>query len=223
MENLAKSLHILFIGDSVTDCGRDRNSATWSGHGNQLKLGDGYVFEISKLKPDWIITNMGISGNRTSDLIDRWDVDVLQQNYDLLSILIGVNDTWRAFDSNDPTSAVDFEQRYQKLIQSAIEKNKHGKIVLCTPFILPVIKVMQDWLPDLNEKINVIKELSKKYALPIVPFNNFFDDALSTYTMGELAEDGIHPTVLGHQLMAKWWLENLNQEHPEVFPQPSHT
>ena len=60
---------MLFIGDSITDCGR-RDRA--------VPLGDGYVSIFTELataryperKIEW--TNKGIGGNRTTHLVERW-------------------------------------------------------------------------------------------------------------------------------------------------------
>ena len=80
---------MLFIGDSITDCGR-RDRA--------VPLGDGYVSIFTELATaryperniDWV--NMGIGGNRTTHLKERWQTDVIDQRPDRLSIKIGIND-----------------------------------------------------------------------------------------------------------------------------------
>ncbi|CAB4829306.1 unannotated protein [freshwater metagenome] len=41
-----------------------------------------------------------------------------------------------------------------------------------------------------------------------MPFDTFFTAKAKELSMVALAEDGIHPTVLGHQLMADLWLES---------------
>ncbi|MGH3371016.1 MAG: GDSL-type esterase/lipase family protein, partial [Nocardioidaceae bacterium] len=100
---------VVLTGDSVTDCGRRT-----SGHG----LGNGYV---RQLRTDLggrapRIVNSGISGNRAADLVGRWQQDVLAHQPDLVSILVGINDTWRRYDKDDPSSAADYEASYRKLL-----------------------------------------------------------------------------------------------------------
>ena len=56
---------ILFIGDSVTDCGRRDDAPDF--------LGDGYVRMIADRLPDHHIINAGISGNRAIDLCTDGD------------------------------------------------------------------------------------------------------------------------------------------------------
>ena len=45
------------------------------------------------------VTNSGVSGNTSRDLLARFDRDVVELNPDWISICIGINDVWRQFDS----------------------------------------------------------------------------------------------------------------------------
>jgi lysophospholipase L1-like esterase len=68
-------------------------------------LGTGYVSLVDSLLraayPQGRIrmVNMGTSGNTVRDLAERWQTDVLDLEPDWLSIMIGINDVWRQFDS----------------------------------------------------------------------------------------------------------------------------
>ena len=193
---------ILFIGDSVTDCNRKSYDPA------DRSLGDGYVRNIqaSGRIADEVI-NRGISGNRIGDLENRWQQDVLDLKPQVLSILIGVNDTWRRFDDNNPTSAESFTSRYRNLPQRT--RNAFDfDLYLCQPFILPVREEMQEWLGDLNEKIEGIKSLAQEFNAIYVPFGDKFNTEAETLGMATLAEDGIHPTDLGHEIMAQFWLQH---------------
>ena len=97
----------VFIGDSVTDCGRDI----------EPPFGDGYVREIARsgnLRGS--IINVGTSGHRLVDLENRWQLDVLSHQPTLVSIAIGINDTWRRYDDNDPTTTEEFRERYLRVL-----------------------------------------------------------------------------------------------------------
>ena len=185
----------LFIGDSVTDCNRLDHDG----------IGDGYVKKIRDSgKVSGEIINRGISGNRIGDLRDRWQSDVMAHRPSTFTVLIGVNDTWRRYDDNDPTSAEDFTNEYRKLLQEVSAYSP--RLFLCQPFILPVQPEMSDWLGDLNEKIEGIKQLVTEFGATYIPYGDYFRELLAQYSMEELAGDGIHPTDLGHQLMANLWL-----------------
>ena len=165
----------VFIGDSVTDCGRL----------NLPPYGDGYVRDIvngGKLEGE--IINVGTSGHRLVDLIARWDEDVLAHNPTRVSIAIGVNDTWRRYDDNDPTSVEDFETNYDEVLAKT-KAACHPDFVLCEPFLLHVKPEMETWREDLDPKIAVIHKLAKKYGAKLVPFDSYLNGLLSSHTIEE--------------------------------------
>ncbi len=190
---------IVFIGDSVTDCGRDI----------EPPFGDGYVLEISRsgLLTGEII-NVGTSGHRLVDLEKRWLADVVDNKPSILSIAIGINDTWRRYDDNDPTSVDDFRDRYHRLL-TWTKAELNPRFVLCEPFLLAVREEMNSWREDLNPKIQVVHDMAKEFNAVLVPFDRHLNALATSMPMADLAEDGIHPTQLGHQEMAKLWLKSV--------------
>ena len=190
---------LVFIGDSVTDCDRM----------DFPPYGNGWVSHIAKssrVKEE--IINVGISGNRLIDLVKRWESDVLNNNPTLLSVAIGINDTWRRYDDNDPTSVKDFEDNYRNILDQVKEKS-NPRIILCEPFLLPAKPEMLLWREDLDPKINVVKKLAVDYDAIFVPFDSFLNKLAQERSIGEVAGDGIHPTEFGHQAMANLWLEKV--------------
>ena len=189
----------LFIGDSVTDCGRDIDPP----------YGDGYVQEIASTGIlDGSIINVGTSGHRLVDLEKRWQVDVLDHQPTLVSIAIGINDMWRRYDDHDPTPTQDFRDRYHQLL-SQTKDLVHPQFVLCEPFMLEVRDEMKSWREDLNPKIEIVHEMAQEFSAILVPFDKHFTTLSKSISMNELAEDGIHPTAFGHQEMAKLWLSTV--------------
>ena len=186
----------LFIGDSVTDCDRNDFDGIGNGYVRNIRNSGAVVGDV---------INKGISGNRIGDLAARWDADVMTYAPETLTVLIGVNDTWRRYDDNDPTTAFDFTNRYRELLARSVEAFA-PRLFLCQPFILPVEPEMEGWLPDLNEKIEGIKGLSSEFGATYIPYGDHFRSLLGAHSMQELAGDGIHPTELGHQVMADLWL-----------------
>lgn len=191
--------HIVFIGDSVTDC--DRLTIP--------PYGFGYVSKVAaKLSDKYQITNVGTSGNRLVDLDERWERDVIGNKPDVLSVAIGINDTWRRYDSNDPTSLEDFESRYRKLLTST-KQSVDPKFVMCEPFLLPANPEMISWRADLDPQINSVHKLAREFDAIVVPFDQMFTAAVGTHSVAELAPDGIHPLDEGHEMMANLWMEKV--------------
>jgi len=189
---------ILFIGDSVTDCGRRDDAPDF--------LGDGYVRRIAERLPGRVILNRGISGNRVVDLRDRWEIDALEPKPEILSVYVGINDTWRRYDSNDPTSAAAFEEDYRAILAAAAESTP-SKLVLVEPFVVPVTAEQQTWHEDLDEKRAVVGRLAAEYEAAFVPLQWLLSAAAEEHGAAAIAQDGVHPTELGHRLIADAWLE----------------
>jgi len=189
----------VFIGDSVTDCGRDV----------EPPYGDGYVRDIAQSHAlDGQIINVGTSGHRLVDLENRWQADVLDHKPSLVSIAIGINDTWRRYDDNNPTTTEDFHDRYHRLLTQTKDLC-NPQFVLCEPFLLAVNDEMNLWREDLDPKIAVIHSLAKEFGALIVPLDSYLNNLAATMPMMLIAEDGIHPTVLGHAEIAKLWLSTV--------------
>jgi len=189
----------VFIGDSVTDCDRLIKAP----------YGDGYVFNIAdsgRLSGE--IINVGISGHRLVDLENRWNTDVLAHQPTLVSVAIGINDTWRRYDSNDSTSVEDFEERYRRLL-TATKAQGNPELVLCEPFLLEVRDEMNTWREDLDPKIAIVHEMAAEFGAKLVPFDQHLQAISNEMAMVELADDGIHPSKLGHQIMADLWLRTV--------------
>ena len=186
----------VFIGDSVTDCGRSI----------ETPYGDGYVFDIvNSGRLSGSIINVGTSGHRLIDLENRWNNDVLAHQPTLVSVAIGINDTWRRYDDNDPTSVEDFEERYRRVLNTT-KAEGNPQLVLCEPFLLEVRDEMNAWREDLDPKIAVVHKMATEFGAKLVPFDQHFKAISKEMAMAELADDGIHPSKLGHQIMADLWL-----------------
>ncbi|MBN2642285.1 MAG: SGNH/GDSL hydrolase family protein [Victivallales bacterium] len=210
MNDLGK--RILFQGDSITDCGRSRDCADAN-----TALGPGYVNfiagELLNRTPEkgLQIYNRGISGHRVVDLYARWKIDALNLKPDLISILIGVNDTWHGKNYDNGVEP----ERYQKIYRMLLEWTKAElpavKLVLCQPFVLLTGAVSADWLPEVAHRGEIVKSLAEEFGAVYVPFQEVFSVAEKKAPANYWLGDGVHPTVAGHKLMAETWLEAVSR------------
>ena len=195
---------VLFQGDSVTDAGRTAV--------NEENLGMGYPFFISglfsALYPEKHVKfiNRGVSGDRTINLKNRWQEDTIDLKPDVLSILIGINDCWRRYDSNDPTSVEKFEENYRYILDETKEKTD-AKIIMCEPFVLPSLPDRKEWRVDLDPKIHIVRNLAREYGAILVPLDGVFAQAASLRKPEFWTPDGVHPSPAGHALIARVWLD----------------
>jgi lysophospholipase L1-like esterase len=187
-----------FTGDSVTDCGRQ----TLEG----APLGDGYVALLAQRAEltSASVHNSGVSGDRVRELSARWRQDVLSTRPDVLSILVGINDTWRRYDSNDPTSTEQFHGIYEWLLSSAREYGVRH-IVLCEPFLLPIDAGQQQWRTDLDPKIDAVHDLARRFDAILVATDAELTALAQRLGTQTLAADGVHPTTVGHEAIARMW------------------
>ena len=159
---------ILFTGDSITDCGRNREQ--------EMNLGFGYAaFIAARLQaylasPELKIFNRGISGNRASDLLGRVESDLLALKPTVVSILIGINDVWRRYDSKDITTAEVFEENYRTLLKK-ISTELDARVILLEPFLLHVPEDRYAWREDLNPKIDVVRKLAIEFGAELIPLD----------------------------------------------------
>lgn len=199
---------ILFQGDSITDCGR-------TGSANPSEnLGMGYPFFIAaRLRADRLgeeidVVNRGISGHRVVDLYARWKVDTLNLKPNVLSILIGVNDTWHEFAQQNGVEVPRYAEFYRKLIDWTKEMLPGCRLVLCEPFVLETGVVTPAWVAEIDQRRAVVKSLAAEYRTVFVPFQSVFSEAAKKAgNPAKLLGDGVHPTPCGHQLMADAWLK----------------
>jgi len=203
---------ILFIGDSITDAGREKQS----GYPNDpTSLGEGFAKmaagQILLRHPSrrLRIFNRGISGNKITDLADRWQTDCLDLEPTLLNILIGVNDTWHAKGGGAGVPLVKFETIYKQLLDQTKQTLPSIKLVLCQPFALPIGAVDETWYPEFTERQAIVTKLAEQYGASYVPFQSMFDELVNRIEASYWMSDGVHPTLAGHTAMAGYWLDTV--------------
>ena len=201
---------LLFIGDSITDANRNRVDPTDLGQGFPLLI-SAY---LQTVMPEKRLTflNRGIGGDRLSDVKNRWESDCLDINPDIVTLLIGINDTWRNQDADhimteDELDA--FEADYRFLLKSLLQRTD-ARVILMEPFVLPYPKDRMNWRFDLDQRIQIVRKMAKEYQTDLIPLDGLLNAAgikngFSFYT----GEDGVHPTTAGHGQIAKAWLETV--------------
>jgi lysophospholipase L1-like esterase len=208
---------LLFIGDSVTACGASRPL----GGDSRAALGTGYVAEVdailaaAPLKRRIRITNMGMNGNTVRDLAARWDTDVLAREPDWLSVMIGINDVWRQFDRKNPKAAVPLEEYFETFDGLLAQTRPQLKgLVLMTPYYV------QDERRDLmrlqmDEYGLVVKDLASRHHALLVDTQAAIDKVLERLNYSLIAADRVHPTEVGHKVLANAFLRAIG-----VTPSP---
>lgn len=192
-------MRILFQGDSITDGNRGRTEDP-----NHI-YGHGYVFSIASqlgaIHTNMEFFNRGNSGDTVADLMQRWIRDAVDLQPDVVSILIGTNDTRRK--NFTP-------ERFAMIYRSLLEELPQTKFILCEPFRFQGEQSDEEWaqrktrLLGYQEKIRLI---AKETNSIFVPLQDVFDEACKRAPEKHWVWDGVHPTAAGHYLLTQRWME----------------
>jgi len=195
--------NLVFIGDSITEDGRRID--------DPYDLGVGYVARVARRRAeagfDDRVVNTGIGGNRAVDLVARFDRDCLAHDPDVVSIHVGINDTWRRYDGGEATSTEAFEASYRDLVTRATDAG--ARLVLIEPFLLALTPEQSAWREDLNPKIEVVRSLAREFDAQLVEADVAFTRAGYERDRAGLLWDGVHPTDAGRELLARTWFESV--------------
>ena len=211
-------MKILFFGDSVTDAYRSRDFDKE----HLYALGYGYVNQcVTALMQEapfaHTFVNKGIGGNRVVDLYARLKVDVWNEEPDLISILVGVNDATHDFRENPNGVEVErYESVYRMLIEDTLNKLPNIKIILLEPFFLhgeaTDYQNRYEHFTTVTQYAEVTKRLAKEFNLPFVALQDKFNEAAEKYGDDKVLADGVHPNAFGARLIANEWLSVFKKE-----------
>lgn len=205
-----KPTTLLFVGDSITDCGRNRESGG-------IDLGAGYVLQVQALlgahHPEAKIRflNKGISGNRVTDLEARWEDGVLAHKPDWVSVMIGINDVWRQFDKPlvEQVSLEAYSEKLEALIQRTLPQVE-GMIVM-SPFFLET-NVEEPMRAMMDSYGAAARAIAERNGLRFVDVQAAFDAWLVHNHTLQLCGDRVHPNAVGHNIIASAFLNAVGFE-----------
>ncbi len=201
---------VVFIGDSITDCGR-RDA--------QAPFGAGYV----KIAIDLITAryperrlryfNEGISGNTIQDLHGRWQQDVIAHQPDWLFVKIGINDLHRTLDR--APQAVPPE-RFEPLYRECLERTRretHARLVLVDPFYISVNTAETtregQVLARLPAYLDAVHRLAAEFDARSVRTHEAFQRQLQFRPASEFCPEPVHPYLSGHVVIAHEILKTI--------------
>jgi lysophospholipase L1-like esterase len=215
----------LFIGDSITDCGRGHLPPDWT---SGQELGDGYVrlvhSALTAVYPDYGIRvlNAGVAGDTVRDLKARWGSDVLRLRPTWLSVMIGINDVWQHF---GPPSGMDaliapeeFGRSLDEIVQH-VRAGLHG-LVLMTPYYLETNR--DEPMRSLMDRFGqLVRQAALRHNAVLVDTQAAFDDVLAWLPPADLAADRVHVNQAGHTVLARALLRGLGFDWLRVMEAPS--
>jgi lysophospholipase L1-like esterase len=210
---LAPQSRLLMIGDSITEAGRSPEA--WPGD-RAASLGNGYaaltaaLLEATYPAHRLVVTNCGVGGDTVRELGARWKRDVLELRPDWLTIMIGINDVWRQFDTPVPGYGVppgEFEDTLESLVKATLPSLQG--LVLLTPFYLEP-GAGDPMRQRMDEYGGIVRRIAERNASHFVDTQAAFDRYLEHQHSYRLAGDRIHPNQVGHAIIARALLQALD-------------
>jgi len=203
-------MKILFLGDSITDVGRNTNN------GSLISIGQGYPLLVDaclsvKYPGEYTFENLGISGNRIVDVYARIKADCWNRKPDLVSILIGVNDVWHEFGGHNGVEADRFYNVYRMLVtdtKRALPESR--KMILMEPFVLKASATEGAWeafRSETEKRAEAVRRIAGETGQIFLPLQAMFDEAAQKMPASYWLGDGVHPTPAGHGLIADAWVK----------------
>ncbi|WP_025725136.1 SGNH/GDSL hydrolase family protein [Acholeplasma granularum] len=197
---------VIFFGDSITAKGKTKIEDAPKNE----TIGNGFVSFINAYllihhpKLNIRIINQGISGNKTPDLIQRIDDDLLAFNPNWVITMIGANDAWRQVDFPQNPKFWITDEMFSNNIEELIVTLKSNNInqILISPFMiekndLDPLKII------INRYAKIMEELSIKHNIPFIHMQKAFDKLLVDANSYTLSKDRMHPNVAGHLFISE--------------------
>ena len=167
---------IVFIGDSITEF--------WQRYDSAFFTQNKYI-------------NRGISSQTSSQILERFQNDVIDLEPKWVIILAGINDI---AENNGPISIEDIMNNIVSMVEKALKNNI--EVVLCS--ILPASDFY--WNPKIKpiEKIKQLNILIEAYCLTEkIKFVDYYTPMVDEYfgLDKKFTDDGVHPNLNGYLKM----------------------
>lgn len=228
MTSCSNSTKVVFLGDSITEAGvYDNEVGVPSGDTLIYPKHTGFITLLKNdIEDDIELIGKGVSGNKVSNLLERYKKDVLNLNPDIVFIYIGINDVWHKYSMGTGTDILFYENGLRKIIGDL--KNQGARVILCTPTVIGEnngeftlvnefkdIETMEIMNGDLDAYSDVIRKLSSELNTDLLDLREIFMSYISennpnNESSGITTYDGVHLNDLGNKLIADEMLKFLN-------------
>lgn len=202
MVEIKDGYKILFLGDSITDVKFNKRQ--------KRKIGGKYIYALQvadalkKKHRGLKFKYKGIASNRTYHVYDRLTADCIKLKPDVIVMLIGVNDAWENYVPEEyPPLLRPLEPHTREIYRRIKAELPDTKLITLLPFLIDTVPEKAPFHKVLDEFRIRLRELAEGNADEIIDMQEVYYEAQKTTKPYDLAHDGIHPTDLGHSIMAK--------------------
>lgn len=198
---------ILFLGDSITACGREKDDPN--------SLGNGYAMLAAKALEEkypgqFRFVNRGVPGDWLDKVYQRRQEDVLDVKPDYMSLLVGVNDVAVGIKRGGGIDIQAYMEQYDDLLNQVHRELPDTKLLLVEPFInegdvtRADIEAFEEGVAMCSEAVQM---LCAKHDLPFLSLQFDLYELEEQHPAGHWTLDGVHPTLNFHEYIAQKWVK----------------
>ena len=198
---LNKNSKVLFLGDSITDVKFNFRMM------NSIKGRRVYALQLKKkvtaYSKDIKVNIKGIASNRTYHVYDRLTSDCISLKPDVIIMLIGVNDAWENYVPEQyPPLVRPMEPHFREIFRRINTELEGVQVLYLMPFMIDTVKEKLPFHKTLDEFRERLRAIAEENGAVILDLQEVFNEAQKATDPRLLAVDGIHPTNLGHKVIA---------------------
>ena len=155
------------------------------------------------------------------DLYARIKSDCINLRPDYLSILIGVNDVLYEAAYSNGVSAEKFEKVLRIMLKEIQEELPTTKIILMEPFVFLGSSTAQNWgfiSKEVPKRAEAVRRIAQDIKIPCIRLQEIFERNFENAPQTYYVRDGVHPTIVGHGLVAREWkriFDRIPDEQPK--------
>ncbi len=151
-----------------------------------------FAYWLMQARPDWLVLNRGINGERTDQIAERFDRDVLAEHPDAVIIIAGVNDVYQGRPAAHVTARL--LRLYERAASASI------------PIVAGSIVPYNTATPAANAVMREINRWIQEQSTPF-PHLRYVDTRAATAAADDPdrlagSPDGLHPGIDGYRRMA---------------------
>jgi lysophospholipase L1-like esterase len=182
---------VVFIGDSIT--------AIWGSGQQGPQFAD---------HPDWV--DKGISGQNSSQVLARFQTDVIDLHPEIVHILIGTNDVYPGWILKpSASSAINSPANVEAMVQMAQANSIHVILATIPPWGCDAsqctLAESADSTLSRYDRINTWNAWIEQYALskgiPVADYHSALLAPDGEHYVPDLTMDGVHPGAAGYVVM----------------------
>lgn len=182
-----QAIDFLFFGDSITHWW---DVATFFGHTGNT------------------VANRGIGGDTTGHALRRFCADVTQLSPRHVIILIGINNTW-AMDEWLPKDRKTTEEIFREVTSDVEAMMRMALEQQIRPVLCSLLPTRMERYARNKERNELVLRINQAFLTSAardgaiyVDYHSRMTDPDGTTLREDLADDGLHPHILGYQIMA---------------------